>query len=96
METKDIVAQEVLSYDALYRRSVLLDQFKQGLEEVGILRLITQFPNEMSSLFTFTGDLTNEEVIDAVYVVDDVVLSDDDSAVMSLFVRFIQTLNSSG
>lgn len=58
MTTKNIVAQHIFTYDALYRRSVLLDQLKEGLKEIGILKLIQSFPAEMAPLFTYMGELT--------------------------------------
>ena len=96
METKDVVAQHIFTHDALYRRSVLLDQFTQGLKEMGLLPLLQHFPQEMSRLFTFSGNLDAEEVIEAIYVDNAENLDAEDSFVYSLFQRYIQRLTCSG
>ena len=50
-----MVAQHIFIHDALYRRSILLDQFRHGLKIIGILNLVQLFPEEMSKLFTYSG-----------------------------------------
>ena len=67
MSTKDVVAQHIFVYDALYRRSSLLDQFQQALKHMGVLEVLEVFPDEMNKLFTYTGEITAEEVLEAVY-----------------------------
>ena len=59
-----------MAHDALYKRVVLLDQFKEGLRKVGIFQLIAMFPEEMSGLFTYQGVLTSDDVCSALYVED--------------------------
>lgn len=67
MKSKDIVAQNIIAHDALYRRAALLDQFSKGLKEMGLLQLIKVFPTVMLSLFVFTGKLSTDEVLEAIY-----------------------------
>ena len=74
------------SHDALYRRSSLLNQFRLGLKEVGALQLVEAFPDLMSKLFVYTGDLSAEEVLEAVYA-DENTMTGDDKFVFSLFRR---------
>ena len=95
MKSKDIVAHNIIAYDALYRRAALLDQFSKGLNEMGLLQLIKAFPTQMCPLFTFTGKLSVEEVLDAVYTNDESTLSVADKFVMSLFERYIKSLDNS-
>jgi len=96
MSTKDVVAQNIFAHDALYRRSILLDQFSHGLKEVGLLQLLKAFPNKMSKLFIYSGDLSPEDVSEAVYVENEANLERNDSYVLSLFHSYICTLNSAG
>ena len=95
MKTKVLVAQGIFSHDALYRRSSLLDQFRLGLKEVGALQLVEAFPDLMSKLFVYTGDLSAEEVLEAVYA-DENTITGDDKFVFSLFRRYIEGLSASG
>ena len=112
MKTKNVVAQHIFTHDALYRRSALLDQMKEGLKAVGVLQLAQTFPEEMSTLFTYTGklvamviiplfgqltytgELTADEVLEAVFVEGD--LEDNDALVLHLFKQYIRTLSCSG
>lgn len=95
MNTKDIVAQHIFIYDALYRRSVLLNQFKEGLMVVGLLQLIQAFPIKLSTLFTYTGDVSTEEVLEAVYMEGENIIAGDEF-VFSLFQEYLKTLKASG
>ena len=46
MDNKDVIAQSVMQHEGLYKLSVLLDQFKDGLRRVKMEKLIESFPNE--------------------------------------------------
>ena len=94
MKTKVLVAQSIFSHDALYRRSSLLDQFRLGLREVGALQLVELFPDVMSKLFVYTGDLSADE-LEAVYA-DEATMTADDKFVFSLFLDYIRVLTASG
>jgi hypothetical protein len=97
MSTKDVIAQHIFVYDALYRRSSLLDQFQQGLKHMGVLEVIEVFPEEMSKLFTYTGEITTEEVLEAVYMETETEgLLDGDAFVFSLFQSYLKKLSPSG
>ena len=74
---------------------MLLDQFAQGLKEMGLLPLMQQFPQDMSKLFVFTGNLDPDEVFEAVYIDEDN-LDSKDAFVFSLFQKYIQGLTCSG
>lgn len=55
---KDAIAQDFTLHDALLRGKCALDQLAKGLEDVGLLKLIRQFPLEFEPLFT---DQSSEE-----------------------------------
>lgn len=78
LSTKEAIAQNLFTYDALYKYQVLLDQFKEGLKVIGALKLIQTFPNEMISLSTYQGQLTADEVIEALHVEDGYNLKPED------------------
>ncbi len=44
MSTKEVIAQEILCYDAVGRVSKLLDQFSSGLRPTGLLEIMKLFP----------------------------------------------------
>ena len=71
MATKDAIAQNIMAHDALYKRAILLDQFKEGLKKIGIFSLIAMFPEEMSGLFIYQGVLTSKDVCGALYIEDE-------------------------
>ena len=52
MSNKDVIAQEILCFDAVGRVSKLLDQLCSGLRELGVLNLIRTFPDLFVHLFT--------------------------------------------
>ena len=68
LATKDACAQNILAHEALYKVSPLLDQFKQGLKKVDMLRLVQAFPDLYIALFTFSGDVSAEDMAEALYV----------------------------
>ena len=68
MSAKEAIAQNLFTFDALYKRQVLLDQLKEGLKLIGALKLIQAFPKEMLPLFTFQGQLTADDVLEAIDV----------------------------
>lgn len=94
MATKDAIAQSVMTYDALYERAVLLDQFKEGLKEIGAFQLIAAFRVEMARFFTFQGKLTPDEVCNALRV--DRELTPDNQLVVTYLHRYINTLTEEG
>ena len=57
-----------MQHESLYKISNLLDQFKDGLNAVNVLTLVKIFPQQM---FTYSGEIRNEEVLQALYVNED-------------------------
>ena len=96
LSSKDAIAQNIMAHDALYKRVVLLDQFKEGLRRIGIFQLIATCPNEMSGLFINEGTLTSAEVCGALYLEDDEVIDPDNEIVFQLLQRYIDTLTEEG
>ena len=96
LSTKDAIAQNIMAHDALYKRAVLLDQFKEGLSRIGILQLIATFPNEMSGLFVYQGTLTSSDVCGALYLEDEEDIDRDNEIVFQFLQRYIDTLTEEG
>ena len=71
----------------------MLDQFKDGLKEVGILTVIQKFPQLFVHFFTFTGNVTSEDVIAALYVDEDDVI---DTVLMALTSKYVGDLSTEG
>ena len=93
MATRNAVAHSMIAHDALYRRSPLLDQFSEGLKEMGIMELIKVFPIEMSPLFIATGEVSLEEVLEAIWVKNESDISAADKFTVHLFQRYVKTLD---
>ena len=65
------MAQSLYLADALYGIQPVLDSLSEGLKACGILKLLRSFPLCFIALFVNTGDITNDDVLDAVFADDD-------------------------
>ena len=93
MDNKDIIAQCILQHEGLYKISVLLDQFKDGLRRSSIIaKFIECFPKEFAPLFVCSGKLTNADVIDALLARKD----RTDPVAMRLLQEYISSLSQQG
>ena len=45
LSTKSLIAQDIATYEGLYKITHLLDQFCNGLKKAGILEIIRVFPD---------------------------------------------------
>ena len=82
-----------MQHQSLYKISNLLDQFKDGLNAVNVLTLVETFPQQMLGLFTYSGEIRNEEVLQALYVNED---EDLDSVTLEFLHRYICNLSKEG
>ena len=82
-----------MQHQSLYKISNLLDQFKDGLNAVNVLTLVKTFPQQMLGLFTYSGEIRNEEVLQALYVNED---EDLDSVTLEFLHRYICNLSKEG
>lgn len=92
MDNKDVIAQSVMQHEGLYKLSVLLDQFKDGLRRVKMEKLIESFPNEFALLFTCSGKISTADVIEALYIRRD----RTDPVSMELLKQYISSLSQKG
>ena len=91
MATKDAVAQEIIAHEGIYKAAKLLDQFCDGL-----LSLMRAFPVVFAPLFTFTGEIDVAEVVDGLYVGDEVFLTPDNEVMMEYLRKFILQSDKKG
>ena len=96
MSTKEAIAQNLFTSDAVYKRQVLLDQLKERLKLIGELKLIQTFPNELLSLFTFQGQLAADDVLEAIDVKVGEGLKPEDEVLVTLLQRYVRSLTHSG
>ena len=96
MSTKDLVAQEVLAHETVYKISKLLDQLCDGMKTLPVLRLLRAFPDLFLSLFTYTGRICSADVLEAIYVHDDTHLVHTDALVLSFLKQYIQESDDNG
>lgn len=71
MSTKDSVAQDVMTYEGLYKVAPFLDQIATGLRSGGLLQSIQSYPLLFAPLFMNTGEVTVDDVLQAIYVDED-------------------------
>ena len=83
-----------MMYEGLYKLTTLLDQFCDGLKRSGVYHIISAFPKEFFSLFTYTK-LDPENVLGALYIVEQDMKEGDDVIVSHLF-RYIHECDKSG
>lgn len=93
MCTKDVISQEVLSYEAVGRIARLLDQISDGLASLGVLQVMRSFPHLFVHLFTYMACVTPEDVLEAVYVHEN---AEIDEVVMCLLKEFISGASEEG
>jgi hypothetical protein len=96
MATKEIIAQDIITHEAVYKVARLLDQFCEGMKKLHVLQLIRGFPELFASLFTFTGDICAQEVQDAIFVHDNTVLQPGDDVTLKYLSKFIQECTQTG
>ena len=94
MSTKNLILQDVMMYEGLYKITTLLNQFSDGLKRSGVYDVITAYPDIFSTLFTYT-ELTPVDVVETVYVDQDDV-HDDDDIIISHLVHYIHECDESG
>ena len=96
MSTKEAIAQNLFTFDALYKCQVLLDQLKEGLKLIGALKLIQTFPNEMLSLFAFQGQFAADDVLEAIDMKVSEGLKPEDEVLVTILQRYMRSLTHSG
>ena len=92
MDNKDVIAQSVMQHEGLYKLSVLLDQFKNGLEKANVEKLIKNYPKEFAPLFICSGEITAADVIETLYMRNDKM----DQVTMDLLHQYISSLSQQG
>ena len=85
MSNRDVIAQEVMCYEAVFKVSKLLDQLCEGLQNLGILEAIRTFPGIFLHLLMYTASASKEDVLDAIYVDDE-----DGDRKFSFLKKFIE------
>lgn len=92
MDTKDVVAQSVMQHEGLYKLSVLLDQFKEGLRRANMENLIMNYPKEFAPFFVFSGEIKATDVIKTLYMGK----GRTDPVSMGLLQQYISNLSQQG
>ena len=80
-----------MQHEALFKISKLLDQFKEGLKKAKLLKLIQNFPEQFTPLFTFTGSIPADSVINALYSREN-----EDTVTLAFLHRYIRGLSEKG
>ena len=88
--------QDISCHEVLFKASKLLDQFCEGTKQVQVLELVRAYPDLFVHLFTFTGDLVAEDVMDAVYVHSDTQLYLGNKLILSFLKHYIQECSQEG
>ena len=53
MSNKELIFQEILSFEAINRILKLLDQLAEGLQTLGVLKIMRLLPQNFVDLFTY-------------------------------------------
>ena len=97
MSTKDAIAQNIMEHEALFSITKLLDQFKDGLRKMNALRLVQNFPELCVGLFTFSGTITPDEVLDALYVDEtETLVQPSDNVTLAFLHRYVRSCSDGG
>ena len=87
----------VLSFFALYRIAPLLDQLIKGLQLCDVLKTVRAFPGVFAPLFTFSGNMTVDDILGAIHVDEsEQGTKPGDSVLLAFLKRFIQETNENG
>ena len=90
LSTKNLIAQDITTYEGLYKTTQLLDQLCDGLKKAGVLHIIRAFPNEFLSTFVYTK-ITAEDVLSIMNVP-----WEQDGMLMTYFNQFIHESDETG
>ena len=94
LSTRFLIAQEIATYEGLYKTTHLLDQFSVGLKKAGLLEVIRAFPDMFLNLFVYK-ELTAADVLAAVCVSAEQ-NNDDHEVLLGYFNRFILECDETG
>lgn len=95
LSTKSLIAQDIATYEGLYKITHLLDQFCDGLKKAGILEVIRAFPDMFLPLFVYKK-LTAVDVLAAVYVSPEQGNSCEEEMLLGYFNQFILECDETG
>ena len=95
LSTKSLIAQDIATYEGLYKITHLLDQFCDGLKKAGILEIIRAFPDEFLSLFVYKK-LTAADVLAAICMSPGQHNNCEQEMLLGYFHRFILECDETG
>uniref|UniRef100_A0A1X7US61 Death domain-containing protein n=1 Tax=Amphimedon queenslandica TaxID=400682 RepID=A0A1X7US61_AMPQE len=93
--TKNIIVQDIITYEALFKHSKLLDQFVEGLKATSLYPLLRAFPALFQPLFTFT-ELTSEEVQKSLIFPNEDSFIAQESIILRYLKKYIDECDSEG
>ena len=74
----------------------MLDQLCDGMKKLPILRLVRHYPELFASLFTYTGNIVADDVLDAVFVHDSTELRPGDEVTIKFLKQHLQECDQEG
>ena len=95
LKNRDVVAQNIVMDAAIVKPARLLDQLKEGLEELKVLEVIQRFPEACSPFFIHTGEVEALDVLNALRFPEDEPSTSQEHIVQKL-KSFIQQCSSQG
>ena len=90
LSTKDSIAQDIMTYEGLYKVAPLLDQLADGLRSGGLLQSMQAYPQLFAPLFINTGELTVDDVLQALYVEEETELQSAEIIAIRFLQRFVR------
>lgn len=91
MYNKDLILQEIMTFEAVIRISKMLDQLAEGLQTLGMVKLMRLYPDIFINLFTHKS-LSANDVIKCLYVPQEL----DDAVAIKHLRNFIMNSSEEG
>ena len=79
-----------MTYEGLYKVAPLLDQLADGLRSGGLLQSMQSYPQLFAPLFINTGEITVDDVLQALYVDEETELQSSELIAIGFLQRFVK------
>lgn len=98
MDTRDVIIQNVCTYELIVKRKTQLDQLSEGLSPLGFTNFLSTFTEELKCLFVkgIYVDLTAEDLLSLIVVVPQVPQQGVGAKSYEYFMMYVKSLNELG
>ena len=93
MNNKELIIQEIMTFESIIRISKMLDQLAEGLQSLGLLKMMRLFPHAFATYFMYTT-LKAKDVLNCISV--PVAIDPGDKVALQHLNDFIATASEEG